>query len=431
MSFEQLEKEIKRDLKKDKVTKDNCLDMLAHLIAYTCEFEDYDYKGSGQIEDDWNTIDLYKSCGVNKTNQKPQSNPPKKELLTPMEIKSLLDKTVVGQDKTKMRIATEVFKHYLKMQNEDKLYEKDKTITKSNVFLTGLTGTGKTFLWQQIAKILDVPIYIQDCTNLTIAGYAGSDVEVALKGLVDNANGNIDRAERGIVILDEFDKIADSFTPNGQKDPNGKAVQQALLKMIEGDVCTLPDGQRGSTTGSGAKINTANILFVACGSFDGIERIVKQRMNQGNTQRTIGFGANNSTAKEELSIKDIRANITRDDLKEFGIISEILGRFPILSNLHPLEKEDLVNILKTKNSLFSEYETLFELMNKQLVIKEEVFEFIANEAISKNIGARGLRAIVEEIMCPIMYNMPSDKKKKYVVDLSMCKEAGINIKKVA
>lgn len=342
------------------------------------------------------------------------------KILTPKEIKNKLDENVIGQEETKKKIATEIFKHYLRIQSNYKL-------TKNNILMIGLTGTGKTFMMQEIARILNIPIYIQDCTSLTSAGYVGDDIENCLKGLIQNANGDIEWAEKGIIVLDEFDKLSrKGENVSITRDVSGESVQQGMLKMIEGNVVKVPEGRRKHPQERCTEIDTKNILFVACGSFESIELLVEERLSGKNkNSNTIGFNANVKSKKEEISLADIRSNITRDDLKKYGILPEILGRFSVLSNLHPLEKTDLINILKNKNGLFDEYKIIFKLTNNELIVKDEVYEFIAETALKENIGARGLKSIVEDIMGDIMFEIPSIKNQTYILDRKQCEKVKI------
>lgn len=341
----------------------------------------------------------------------------KRNIRTPKEIKRYLDEVMVGQDEAKMKVAVEIFKHTLRHENKRRLNEEGKTISKNNVLMTGLTGTGKTFMWQQIAKYLDIPIFIQDTTKLTASGYVGSDIEDCLKGLLESADYDIKKAERGIIVLDELDKSSrKSENPSITRDVSGECVQQGLLKILEGTISTIPEGRRRHPMEEGIKIDTSNILFVGCGSFEGIEEVVKERLKKKDKhQTTMGFGATYNK-KQELSIDEIRRNITRDDLKKYGMLPELLGRFPVLTNLKPLHKEDLKNILKLNEGIFSEYKSVFELMGKKLIIKEEVYDYIVEQAISQGIGARGLKAISEDIMFDMMFNAPSERKQRYILD---------------
>lgn len=338
--------------------------------------------------------------------------------ITPKEIKEYLDSVMIGQEVSKKRVAVEIYRHALRMDNELELDKMGKNISKNNVLMTGLTGTGKTFMWQMIAEFLDIPIYIQDTTKMTASGYVGEDIENCLKGLLENADYDFERAERGIIVLDEIDKSSrKSENPSITRDVSGESVQQGLLKILEGTIATIPSERRRHPLDDGTQIDTKNILFVGCGSFEGIEEIVKDRLRKANkSERTMGFGAT-STKREELSIDEIRANITREDLVKYGMLPELLGRFPIVTNLKPLHREDMIDILKLGDGIFEEYKTTFKLMGKTLVIKDEVYGYIVDRALKENIGARGLKAISEEIMFEAMYNAPSEKKKRYVIDM--------------
>ena len=338
--------------------------------------------------------------------------------ITPKEIKKYLDSVMIGQDEAKKRVAVEIYRHALRMNNEYELYEMGKSISKNNVLMTGLTGTGKTFMWQMIAEFLDIPIFIQDTTKMTASGYVGEDIENCLKGLLENADYDFDRAEKGIIVLDEIDKSSrKSENPSVTRDVSGESVQQGLLKILEGTIATIPSERRRHPMDEGTQIDTKNILFVGCGSFEGIEEIVKERLRKENkSERTMGFGAT-SSKREELSIDEIRANITREDLVKYGMLPELLGRFPIVTNLKPLHKEDMIEILKLGNGIFEEYKTTFRLMGKTLIVKDEVYEYIVEKALKENTGARGLRSSVEEIMFDVMFNAPSESKKRYVIDM--------------
>lgn len=412
--------DILKDLKQYKKTE--LCDILADkLYEDGLLAEEYQSYMSGNNE-------VYYAYDIDEPEENTTKQPQEINLLTPIEIKAKLDETVIGQEETKIRIATEVFKHYLKIKNENTLNMSNKSITKSNILLTGLTGTGKTFIMQEIAKILDVPIYIQDCTTLTCSGYVGADIENALKGLLQDTDWDVSRAENGIVVLDEFDKLSrKSENPSITRDVSGESVQQGMLKMLEGTIMQVPDGQRKSVLEKTTAIDTKNILFVACGSFEGIEQIVKQRINKANNKSRIGFGADIKSKNQETPLRDIRLGITREDLRLYGILPEILGRFSILSNLHPLEVSDLVNILKNDTGIFSEYETEFGLLNKRLIVKEEVYEYIAEKAIKENVGGRGLKAIVEDLMFKTMFEMPSSSQKEYVLDLSFCNKTNKSV----
>jgi ATP-dependent Clp protease ATP-binding subunit ClpX len=337
---------------------------------------------------------------------------------TPMEIKNELDKTVIGQDHAKKVIATEVYKHYMRIHNEDWLRDNNRKLSKSNILLTGLSGTGKTFLAEQVAKILEVPFSISDCTTLTEAGYVGEDVENVLRRLIESADYDIEDAEKGIIVLDEIDKIGrKGENASITRDVSGEGVQQAILKIIEGTISEVPEkGGRKNPYGECMNINTKNILFIGAGSFEGIENIVSKRLKKGFEGNRIGFNVANDIIKNEYSQKELRQLISRNDLHKFGMLPELLGRFPNISNLLPLDKNDLVNILSLNDGILSDYKTLFELQKKELIIKDEVFETIAEIALSENVGARGLKSIIENSLSELMFNAPSEKKKKYTID---------------
>ncbi|QDY27036.1 ATP-dependent Clp protease ATP-binding subunit ClpX [Clostridium botulinum] len=341
----------------------------------------------------------------------------------PQEIKKELDKKAIGQDHAKKILSIEIFKHYLKIQNQENLKEMNKEIKKNNILMTGSTGTGKTYLAQTIAEILDVPFAIVDATTLTQAGYVGEDVENILLKLMQNADYDIARAEKGIVYIDEIDKIArKSENPSITRDVSGEGVQQALLKILEGTVAAVPpQGGRKHPNQECLKINTKDILFIAGGSFEGIEDIVNKRIGSKN-DKNIGFTPiMNDIKSKKFTSDEIRNNITFQDLKKFGLMPELLGRFTAITNLQSLKLDDLVKILKLKDGVIKEYETIFQLQNKKLKFKKETLEKIAEIALINKTGARGLRNIVERIMEDFMFNAPSENKLRYIVDLNNIK----------
>lgn len=339
------------------------------------------------------------------------------KIKTPQEIKRELDKVVIGQDQAKRVLSTEIYKHYLKINNKDYLTEHHITINKSNILMAGVTGSGKTLLAQTLAKIVNVPFTIGDATSITATGYVGDDVEHLLHSLFINSNGNIDKTEQGIVFIDEIDKIArKGENLSITRDVSGECVQQGLLKLLEGSVVRVPmSGGRKNPYAEMIQIDTTNILFIGSGSFEGIESIVKDRLEKQEGKRLIGFGSNIKSVKEQYTTKELYNQITVADLKKYGMIPELLGRFPIMVNLQPLEVNDLVNILKLKSGIISEYQTILELQGKKLVIEDKVLQEIANMAIKNNTGARGLRATVEQLMSDIMFNSPSETKKIYKI----------------
>lgn len=342
---------------------------------------------------------------------------------TPIEIKAYLDTVMISQDEAKMRVAIEVYKHMLKIVNAKKLMEEGEEISKNNILITGLTGTGKTFMMQAIGHFLQVPVFIQDATNMTEAGYVGEDVENAVKGLILEADYDVDLAEQGIIVLDEIDKLGrKGENMSTTADVGHEGVQQAMLTMLEGTIVTVPEGKRRNPQEDGTQVDTSNILFIGIGSFEGIEDIVSKRLNKKKGGSSIGFGATIQSKKDELSVKELRRNITRQDLTKFGMMPELLGRFSVLTNLDPLDKEDLLSILKLNKSIFHEYKLIFELMGKTLTIKEEVYNYIVDKAIEEGTGARGLKAIIEDIMVKIMFTAPSERKKRFVLDMKVIED---------
>lgn len=334
-------------------------------------------------------------------------------LLKPLEIKTKLDDYVIGQLAAKKTLSVAVYNHYKRLNQ--KVEEDGVEIDKSNVVLVGRTGTGKTLLAKTIAKMLNVPFCIADATVLTEAGYVGEDVESILSRLLQAANYKVKAAERGIIFIDEIDKIArKSDNPSITRDVSGEGVQQALLKLLEGaEVNVPPQGGRKHPEQKMVKINTKNILFICGGAFDGIEKLIARRVNR----QTIGF----STEEEErIDRENLLEFINPTDLKSFGLIPELIGRFPVLSYLEPLDKSALRLILtEPKNSLFKQYVKLFEMDGIDLKFEDEVLEFIVEKAVDFKLGARGLRSICEAILTELMYEIPtkSNKIKEYTITL--------------
>ena len=323
--------------------------------------------------------------------------------MVPMEIKSELDKHIIGQEDAKVSIAIAVYNHYKRMN-----IESDVKIAKSNVLLLGPTGSGKTLIAQTVAKLLDVPFAIADCTSLTEAGYVGEDVENVLYKLLNAADGDVSKAEKGIVFLDEIDKIACSrLGANLSKDPSGEGVQQALLKLIEGTVANVSSsGGRKNPNDKFIEINTENILFICGGAFQGLESIINKRVQTKTT--SIGFGANVEKEKDK-TVGEAFKEVSTEDLIEFGLIPELIGRLPIVVSLDELTEDAMVEILtKPKNSLVNQYKEIFKYDGVDLDFTTESLRDIARETMKRKTGARGLRGILEEILKQSMFTIPSD-----------------------
>lgn len=342
----------------------------------------------------------------------------KEELLKPVEIKAFLDQYVIGQEEAKKYMSVAVYNHYKRLMHTEKTGG-DVEIDKSNIVIVGPTGTGKTLMARTIARLLKVPFTIVDATVLTEAGYVGEDVEGILSRLLQVADYDIALAERGIIFIDEIDKIArKGDTPSITRDVSGEGVQQALLKILEGTVVNVPpEGGRKHPDQKFAKVDTSNILFICGGAFDGIEKKIAQRLNTA----TVGYG---QLKREKISRDNLMQYVTPQDLRSFGLIPELVGRLPVLTHLEPLGRDALRSILtEPKNSITKQYQALFALDDVELVFEDDALDYIVDKAIEFKLGARGLRSICEAMMMDTMYDVPSmDDCKQFRITKEYARE---------
>jgi len=361
-------------------------------------------------------VDYTKEALKAKRSKGQKSETSVRKIMKPKEITQFLDQYVIGQEEAKKHLAVAVYNHYKRISNPG---NDDLDLEKSNILLIGQTGTGKTLLAKTIAKMLDVPFTIVDATVLTEAGYVGEDVESILTRLLQEADYDVERAQRGIVFIDEIDKIArKSDNPSITRDVSGEGVQQAMLKLLEGSVVNVPpQGGRKHPEQRMIAVDTKNILFVCGGAFEGIERKISQRLNT----QVVGYGADKQ--RDKIDKNNLMRYVAPQDLRSYGLIPEIIGRLPVLTYLHPLDRVALRTILtEPKNALVKQYHKLFDLDGVKLKIEDDVLDYIVETSIEYKLGARGLRSICEAIMVDAMYETPSQTKKSLVIKLDYAKK---------